>query len=74
MHYVLGVDKYADDTYLIMPTDNLQSCQEEIANVESWANHNNLKLNHAKSAEKRICAAEMAVRYAALSACRKEQV
>jgi len=24
---------------------------QEIANVESWANHNNLKLNHAKSAE-----------------------
>jgi len=43
--------KYADDTYLIFPADNLQSCQEEIANVESWANHNNLKLNHAKSAE-----------------------
>ena len=37
--------------YLIIPADNLQSCQEEIANVDSWANHNNLKLNHAKSAE-----------------------
>ena len=45
------MSKYADDTYLIIPADNFQSCQEEIANVESWANHNNLKLNHAKSAE-----------------------
>ena len=45
------MSKYADDTYLIIPADNLQSCQEEVANVESWANHSNLKLNHAKSAE-----------------------
>jgi len=44
-----GMSKYADDTYVIIPADNLQSCQEEIANVESWANHNNLKLNHAVS-------------------------
>jgi len=54
LHSVMSsnvMSKYADDTYLIIPADNLQSCQEEIANVESWTNHNNLKLNHAKSAE-----------------------
>ena len=45
------LSKYADDTYLMLPADNLQFCQEEIADVESWANHNNLKLNHAMSAE-----------------------
>jgi len=43
--------KYADDTYLIVPAFNAESCFAEIANVESWADNNNLKLNRIKSAE-----------------------
>jgi len=43
--------KYADDTYLIVPASNAESCPAEIANVESWADNNNLKLNRVKSAE-----------------------
>jgi hypothetical protein len=43
--------KYADDTYLVIPANNHQSCAAEIANVEDWARVNNLALNRAKSAE-----------------------
>ena len=35
--------KCADDSYLIVPASNV--------NVESWADNNNLKLNHIKSVE-----------------------
>ena len=34
-----------------MPAFNAGSCSAEIANVESWADNNNLKLNRIKSAE-----------------------
>jgi len=37
--------KYADDTYLIIPDSNYNTCQAEIQNIEQWANVNNLKLN-----------------------------
>ena len=43
--------KYADDTYLVVPADNVHSCAEEIIHVESWAVENNLTLNRVKSAE-----------------------
>jgi len=43
--------KYADDTYLIIPADNVWSCAAEIANVEDWARVNNLALNRLKSVE-----------------------
>ena len=43
--------KYADDSYHIVPASNAESCPAEIANVESWADTNNLKLNRIKSAE-----------------------
>ena len=43
--------KYADDSYVIVPASNAESCPVEIANVESWADNNNLKLNRIKSAE-----------------------
>jgi len=42
--------KYADDNYLIVSASNTESCPAEIANVESWADNNNLKLNRIKSA------------------------
>ena len=43
--------KYADDTYLIVPAFNSQSCSAEIAHIEDWARENNLTLNRFKSAE-----------------------
>jgi len=44
-------DKYADDTYLIIPAWNADSCAAEIADIEEWALDNNLRLNRAKSVE-----------------------
>jgi len=34
-----------DDSYLIVPVSNAESCPAENANIESWADNNNLKLN-----------------------------
>ena len=45
------ISKYADDTYLIIPADNIHSCSAEIDNVDTWALNNNLKLNRSKSVE-----------------------
>lgn len=45
------MDKYADDTYLIIPATNVDSCAAEITHVEEWALRNNLRLNRTKSAE-----------------------
>ena len=43
--------KFADDTYLIIPASNNDSCSREINHVENWAKTNNLQLNLAKSVE-----------------------
>jgi len=43
--------KYADDTYLIVPSCNADTCSAKLSNVETWARVNNLKLNHTKSGE-----------------------
>src|SRR5664279_3062471 len=43
--------KFADDTYLIVPANNVNSRIDEIANIGTWAQTNNLTLNRAKSAE-----------------------
>jgi hypothetical protein len=43
--------KYADDTYLVVPAANVQSCAAEISHVELWAAENNLALNRLKSVE-----------------------
>jgi hypothetical protein len=43
--------KFADDTYLIIPASNYDSCRTEINHVEQWAMSNNLHLNCAKSVE-----------------------
>jgi hypothetical protein len=45
------IDKYADDTYLIIPSVNYGSCASEINGVERWAAANNLTLNRSKSVE-----------------------
>jgi hypothetical protein len=46
-----SMDKYADDTYLVIPAANVDSCAAEIAHIEDWALGNNLHLNRAKSVE-----------------------
>lgn len=46
-----SMDKYADDTYLVIPAANADSCAAEIAHIEDWALNNNLRLNRTKSAE-----------------------
>ena len=43
--------KFADDTYLIIPADKHQTAEAELKNVESWAEANNLRLNHSKTVE-----------------------
>jgi len=43
--------KYADDTYLIVPAVNTDTCQEEIDHLQTWACSNNLKLNKDKTKE-----------------------
>ena len=43
--------KIADDTYLVIPTANVQSCAAEIAHIENWAAENNLSLYRSKSAK-----------------------
>ena len=45
------ISKYADDTYLIIPANNIHSCSAEVNNVDTWALNNNLKLNRLKSAK-----------------------
>jgi len=43
--------KYADDTYLIIPSINVDTRLDELANVENWPRRNNLTLNRSKSQE-----------------------
>lgn len=43
--------KYADDTYLIIPASDANSCNSEIEHIESWSTANNLQLNRNKSSE-----------------------
>ena len=40
--------KYADDTYIIIPSRNTQSMGSKLDNVSKWALANNLRLNKAK--------------------------
>lgn len=46
-----SMTKYADDTYLVVPASNAESCAAEINNIEEWSVANNLKLNKSKSSE-----------------------
>ena len=43
------LEKYADDTYIVVPASNIHTRQEEINSVEQWARTNNLKVNPSKS-------------------------
>ena len=39
----------SDDTYLIIPAENIHTRAEEIENVETWARNNNLTLNKSST-------------------------
>ena len=47
--------KYADDTYLIVPSTNSQSISLELAHIAGWAEENNLKRNTSKLLEMVAC-------------------
>jgi hypothetical protein len=40
--------KFADHSYIIIPSSNVQNRQEEVDHTEKWALMNNLKVNVAK--------------------------
>ena len=46
-----SLDKYADDTYLIVPASHSHTISGELDNVSAWAADNNLSLNVNKSCE-----------------------
>ena len=43
--------KFADDTYLIVPSSMQETRIEEISNISDWATRNNLTLNNSKTVE-----------------------
>jgi hypothetical protein len=43
--------KFADDAYLVIPAPNTDTCEDELAHIQTWASHNNLQLNRAKTQE-----------------------
>jgi len=47
----LGLMKYADDTYLVIPVGNVDNRDKVSANIDAWAKVNNLTLNASKSVE-----------------------
>ena len=47
--------KYADDTYLLVPSCNKDSIELELQHITVWAQENNLNLNKKKSLEMVVC-------------------
>jgi hypothetical protein len=45
------LNKYADDTYLIVPSSNSDTVLLELEHISEWTQCNNLMLNTAKSME-----------------------
>src|SRR6218665_3519670 len=43
--------KYADDTYLLIVSNNTGTAAEEFGNIQSWAARNNLRSNSNKTKE-----------------------
>jgi hypothetical protein len=41
--------KFAEDTYLVVPADCVDSCSVELDTIEAWATENNLRLNELKT-------------------------
>ena len=44
-------NKYADDTYMVVPASNSHTIDLEMQHVSEWAQLNNLRLNTTKSVE-----------------------
>ena len=44
-------NKYADDTYMVVPASNSHTIDLEMRHVSEWAQFNNLRLNTTKSVE-----------------------
>jgi hypothetical protein len=51
VHKENALVKFADDTYLIVAAERIESRDAELRNVAAWADRNNLKLNQTKSVE-----------------------
>ena len=47
--------KYADNTYLVVPAANEDTCESELMHVYDWAAANNLTLNCTKSKQLVFC-------------------
>ena len=45
------MEKFVDDTYLMVPAVNSSSCNAELTHIDRWSLANNLKLNRVKSSE-----------------------
>ena len=43
--------KFADDTYVIVPAENSETCATEVSHVSDWAERISLRLNCAKTKE-----------------------
>ena len=54
MHSGNSLVKFADDTYLFVPSANVGTRTLEIDNAATWAAANNLRLNVAKTREIRL--------------------
>ena len=46
-----SMNKFADDSYLLIPADNIDTTNLELDNIEKWAECNNFRLNRAKTVE-----------------------
>ena len=51
LHTGNAFDKYADDSYLIVPSINSSTIPDEFRHISDWASANNLKLNTNKTKE-----------------------
>ena len=51
LHKSNSFDKYADNSYLIVPSVNSSTIAEELEHIAKWAHDNNLKLNRSKTKE-----------------------
>ena len=51
VHKENALIKFADDTYLVVAEERIQTRDAELQNVAAWAAKNNLRLNQAKSIE-----------------------
>ena len=51
VHEQNRIAKFADDTYLLIPSSIRLTTVEELRTVQKWATANNLKLNASKSKE-----------------------